>query len=116
MAGMTLDPQFLRFLMETFRTELHEQLQVMTDGLLELEGGVEPMRQADVVNAVFRAAHNIKGAARGVEATAVADVAHQLESLFEGLRNGKLRISPELVDLSLAACDALREIAQALVD
>lgn len=116
MAGMSLDPQFLRFLMETFRTELHEQLQVMTDGLLELESGVEPQRQAEVVNAVFRAAHNIKGAARGVEAAEVADVAHQLESLFEELRAGRVRITPELVDLSLAACDALRETAKALVE
>ena len=108
-----IDPQFLKVLMETFKTELAEQLQLMTDGLLKLEGGVDNKAgQAEILNAIFRSAHNIKGAARGVDASAVADLAHQLESMFEELRAGRLTLEPALVDLSLAACDALRDIAQ----
>jgi len=110
---MTLDPAFLKVLMGTFKTELGDELQAMTDGLLKLESGdVDKAGQAEILNAVFRSAHNIKGAARGVDASAVADLAHQLESMFQELRAGKLELEPALVDLSLAACDALRDIAQ----
>ncbi len=113
---MALDPQFLRLLMETFKTELNEQLQQMTEGLLSLERGLDEGDQPEVLNAIFRSAHNIKGAARAVEATSVADLAHQLESLFMELRSGKLKVSPVLIDLSLAACDAFRANAQALAE
>ena len=111
---MSLDPQFLRLLMETFKTELNEQLQQMTDDLLRLESGVPQAEHPEIINAIFRCAHNIKGAARGVEARAAADLAHQLESMFMELRAGRLALTPQLVDLSLAACDGLREIAQAI--
>ena len=111
---MSLDPRFVSLLMETFKTELNDQLQQMTDGLLSLERGLPDGEQPEVLDAVFRSAHNIKGSARVVEATAVADLAHQLESIFMEMRAGKLKAEPQLIDLSLAACDALRDNAQAL--
>ncbi len=113
---MALDPQFLRLLMETFKTELNEQLQQMTDGLLSLERGVAKGELPEVLNAIFRSAHNIKGAARAVEARTVADLAHQLESIFMEPRAGTLEVTPPLIDLSLAACDAFRANAQALAE
>jgi len=108
---MSLDPQFLRLLRETFRAELAEHHQSMTDGLLALERGLEGAARAEVLNGIFRSAHNLKGAARGIEAHDVAELAHHLESVFQALRGGQLPLAPELVDLSLQAVDRLRELA-----
>lgn len=109
---MSLDPQFLRLLMETFQAELEDQLQQITDGLLSLEKGLQGEARQDVLNNVFRSAHNLKGSARGVDARGVAELAHQLESLFSALRSGEREVDPALVDLSLQAVDGLRELAR----
>lgn len=108
---MSFDPEFMQLLRETFRAELADQLQQITDGLLRLEKGVAGDARQDVLNNVFRCAHNIKGAARGIDATHIADLAHQIESLFSAFRSGR-PVEPALIDLSLQAVDALREIAR----
>lgn len=108
---MSFDPEFMQLLRETFRAELADQLQQITDGLLRLEKGVAGDARQDVLNSVFRCAHNIKGAARGIDATHIADLAHQIESLFSAFRSGR-PVEPALIDLSLQAVDALREIAR----
>ncbi|TDV19720.1 hybrid sensor histidine kinase/response regulator [Paraburkholderia caballeronis] len=109
---MSFDPEFLRLLQETFQAELAEQLQHITDGLLSLEKLADGNERQEALNSVFRCAHNIKGAARSVDATGIADLAHQLESLFSALRAGR-PVEPGLIDLSLQCVDALRELADA---
>ncbi|MBV8605441.1 MAG: hybrid sensor histidine kinase/response regulator [Pelomonas sp.] len=110
---MSLDPKFLSLLRETFRAELAEHHQSMSDGLLELERGLDGEARADVLNSVFRSAHNLKGAARGIEAHGVAELAHHLESVFQDLRGGLLELDGALVDLALKAVDGLRDLALA---
>ncbi|MDH3871469.1 MAG: Hpt domain-containing protein, partial [Gammaproteobacteria bacterium] len=82
---MALDPKLMEQLLETFRVELAEQLQVLTEGMLRLEKQLEADVRKEILKRIFRAAHNIKGAARGVGVTVVADIAHHLESLLSCL-------------------------------
>ncbi len=110
---MPLDPEFLVLLMETFTVELGDQLQQITDGLLQLEKAAAEEQRVALLNGIFRAAHNIKGASRGVDATQVSELAHGLESLFMAWRAGLVPVQPEAVDLSLRTLDHIRDAAAA---
>ncbi|WP_077036122.1 response regulator [Pelomonas sp. KK5] len=111
---MALNSDFMALMLETFSTELGDQLQRITDGLLRLEKDAqsEP-RRSDTLNEIFRAAHNVKGAARGVDALEVAELSHWLESLFMAWRAGRLALTPATIDLSLRTLDHIREAAAA---
>lgn len=98
---MTSDGPAQRRLLSIFRTELPEQLDTISEGLLRLEK--QSCVQPGEVNACMRAAHNIKGAAHSVGITPIGDIAHRLESIFDGLRTGDLQPSAELVNLCLQA-------------
>lgn len=104
-----LDQELMRMLMDTFVIELDEQLQTITDGLLVLEKGVEDSERRQTLESVFRAAHNIKGAARGVEVTDVADIAHHLESIFAVLKRENRSPDGAVTDLVLESLDAMRQ-------
>jgi len=104
-----LDQELMRVLMDTFAIELDEQLQTITDGLLVLEKGIEDSERRQTLESVFRAAHNIKGAARGVEVTNIADIAHHLESIFAVLKRENRNPDGAATDLVLESLDAMRQ-------
>jgi two-component system chemotaxis sensor kinase CheA len=110
---MDIDPELLKKLLVTFTEELNEQCQVITDGLLKLE------KNEDVgatIEAIFRSAHNIKGAARGVGVKNVGEIAHHIESLFANIQNKSMAISRTLIDLCLASVDNMRLSLTAFID
>ena len=104
-----LDEELMRVLLDTFAVELDEQLQIITEGLLALEKGVDADAQRDVLENVFRAAHNIKGASRGVEVNEVADIAHHLENIFAALKRGNVHPNATVTDVALESLDAMRQ-------
>jgi two-component system, chemotaxis family, sensor kinase CheA len=107
---MEIDPQLLRQLVETFRIQLEERLEVLSEGLIRLEQGIDRDDRTHVLDAMFRAAHNIKGAARGIGLEHTADIAHRMESLFSTLRGSEEPPHQEIIDLNLAAIDLLRSL------
>lgn len=108
MDNSDFDPETLKLLRDTFRSELEERLQVITEELLRLEKGVENTTRQETLNTVFREAHSIKGAARGVGLESVGAIAHSLESMFSSLKQGNAVPSPENIDLCLEALDRMR--------
>lgn len=104
-----LDEELMRMLLDTFAVELEEQLQIITEGLLALEKGVDADTQREVLENVFRAAHNIKGASRGVEVHDVADIAHHLENIFAVLKRGNIHPDASVTDVALESLDAMRQ-------
>ncbi|HXC63671.1 MAG TPA: Hpt domain-containing protein, partial [bacterium] len=68
-----------------FRVEARELLDGMQRGALDLEKGAAP---AEAVAGLLRHAHTFKGAARVVRQGPLAELAHQVETLLEPLRNG----------------------------
>ncbi|MDO9012944.1 MAG: hybrid sensor histidine kinase/response regulator [Gallionella sp.] len=104
-----LDQELMRMLMDTFAIELDEQLQTITDDLLVLEKGIEDSERRQTLESVFRAAHNIKGAARGVEVMDVADIAHHLESIFAVLKRENRNPDGAATDIVLESLDAMRQ-------
>lgn len=109
---MGIDPELLKQLIETFKVELEEQLQLLTDALLELEKNPTEQNK-ELIAQIFRAAHTIKGAARSTGIHGIADIAHHLESLFAMIQKNKLQLSSKLTDLSLEAIDKMRLTMQA---
>lgn len=107
-----IDPRLMRQLLETFGAQLEERLQAIIDGLLALEQASADTR-AKLVDAIFRDAHNIKGAARGVGLEQSAEMAHALEDLFAALKRETVRPQPGLLELCLAAVDGIRDMVAA---
>ncbi len=94
------DPELLA----TFRAEVEERLASLQAGLLTLEAHAQPKQ---VVGALFRDAHTVKGSARMLGLTGVLHVSHSMEDLLGALRDGRFGVRRDLVDLLLASCDAI---------
>jgi two-component system chemotaxis sensor kinase CheA len=106
---MPLDrEELMRRLTATFLEEVAEHVRVLNRELMSLEREPEA-RRTEATAALFRAAHSLKGAARAVNATAIALISHKLEELLIGVRDGTRELTPELFALLFATSDALGE-------
>lgn len=92
---------------EVFRAESSELLQTFEGILLEMETAGP---DADSINALFRAAHTLKGTAGMAEFQGVVDFAHVVESLLEEARGGRLDITPEIISTLLLCRDHLGDL------
>lgn len=90
---------------QTFFDESREGLDVMEDALLKLESGSE---DPELVHAIFRAAHSIKGGAATFGFSDVAAFTHVLESLLDQVRDGRRKADGETVELLLQSVDCMR--------
>lgn len=84
----TNEDAFLQQLRATFKVEAQEHLQVISTGLLELEKTPSPDTQREIVEAVFRAAHSLKGAARAVDLLTVEARCQSLEEVLASWKRG----------------------------
>lgn len=109
---MEISPQLMQQLQVVFKAELAEHLETLTQGLLALERGVDADQQQELLENIFRAAHSLKGAAKGVSQHAIADITHRLESIFSLLKKGQLASSSTLFDTVLQAVDKIRQISE----
>lgn len=89
---------------EAFVVESRELLQMMEDNLLLLEdSGGDP----EIINAIFRAAHTIKGGAGVIECKFIVEFTHVLENVLDEMRGGTIKPSPDLIEVLLACSDHL---------
>ncbi|MCL6550209.1 MAG: hybrid sensor histidine kinase/response regulator [Acidothermus cellulolyticus] len=100
MGGWAEDPELLA----TFRAEVEDRLASLSAGLLRLETGAASRQ---VLSALFRDAHTVKGSARMMGLTAVLETAHAAEDLLAALRDGRFPVRRDLVDLLLATVDGI---------
>ena len=80
-------------LFELFRMEAEEQVRVLQNGLLELESGGAT---AATLEALMRAAHSLKGAARIVGLDAIVNLTHAVEDRFVAAQQGRMLDAPEI--------------------
>lgn len=95
-------------MVDLFRMEVENQLNELGDGLLELEKNSSG--SAELWEAMMRAAHSVKGAARMVDIGAVVRIAHVMEDCFVAAQNQKLQLQPNDVDYLLKLSDQLKTI------
>ena len=92
---------------ETFFQECEELMEVLEDGLNTMEAGEH---DEETVNAVFRAAHSIKGGAGAFGLDDLVSFAHTFETTLDEVRAGRLEATAELMLLFLRAADRLRDL------
>src|ERR1700683_1670237 len=93
----------------TFSEEALDLLIELDSGLLALEAS--PADSA-LINRVFRAIHTIKGSGATAGFAHLARFAHGMEEAFDLAREGRLAVSPEMIDCGLKACDVIRLIIE----
>jgi two-component system sensor histidine kinase and response regulator WspE len=101
----SVDPVFL----DLFRQEMETRTAVLSDGLLSLEGRTGTAQELE---ALMRAAHSIKGAARIVQCDPAARLAHGMEDCFVAAQGGRLQLATAHVDVLLRGVDMLQRIAR----
>lgn len=90
--------------LQTFIIEARELLEDMEAALLSIEQNPD---DADTINAIFRAAHTIKGSAGLFGFDHVVSFTHVAESVLDKVRNGAIPVTSELVAIFLAVSDHL---------
>jgi len=97
-----------RLLIDAFLSDATECLQTLEETLLALEHGSDG--EADeTIDALFRAAHTLKGNAACLAYDRVTEVAHAMEDVFDAMREHTLTPSRELISSLLSGVDVLRE-------
>ena len=91
-------------LVATFRAEVEDRLASLCDGLLRLEKHPSPRQ---LVTGLFRDAHTVKGSARMLGLDGVVEVAHRSEDLLGAVKEGRLTVRKDLVDLLLVAAESI---------
>ena len=96
-----------------FFEELEEKLQVISDNLLLMEKeGAGP----EVIQEIFRAAHTIKGSSAVMGYEKISGLTHEIENIFDRLRQGNLEVNEALVDVLFEALDALRSLKKEVIE
>ena len=94
-----------------FVQECEEGLEIMESGLMELEPGTA---DSETMNAIFRAAHSIKGGGATFGFTEISEFAHHAETLLDEMRTGQRQVTRENVDLLLLSTDCIKAMVESL--
>lgn len=94
---------------DVFFEECLEGLDVLESGLLNLDQATD----TEEINAIFRAAHSIKGGAGTFGFPEISAFTHVMETLLDEMRDGRRAIEREAVDRLLASVDVLRGMVDA---
>ena len=95
-------------LLELFRTELEIHSRVLEEGLVATEAGQDP----EMLKALMRAAHSLKGAARIIGLNSAVRLAHAMESLLSSAQHGERQLVRDDFDLLLQANDVFAALAK----
>jgi two-component system, chemotaxis family, sensor kinase CheA len=93
--------------LQTYIAESRALLQEMEDALLGLE---HDPRDADLIGALFRSAHTIKGSAGLFGLDAIVSFTHVIENLLDQLRDGAITATPDLIGALLECRDHISEL------
>ncbi|MEO4048381.1 chemotaxis protein CheA [Pseudomonas sp. CAU 1711] len=94
-------------ILQDFLVEAGEILEQLSEQLVELESRPEDM---DLLNAIFRGFHTVKGGAGFLQLNELVECCHIAENVFDILRKGERHVTPELMDVVLQALDAVNEM------
>ncbi len=94
-------------ILQDFLVESGEILELLSEQLVDLERDPD---DSDLLNAIFRGFHTVKGGAGFLQLDALVECCHVAENVFDILRNGKRRVNAELMDVVLQALDVVNEM------
>jgi two-component system chemotaxis sensor kinase CheA len=94
-------------LVANFIAEAREHLEGIESGLVHLEQAPTDLQ---AINAVFRPFHTVKGVAGFLNLPQIQELSHEVESLLDEARSGRLQINAPIIDLILAGVDRLKDM------
>ncbi|MEK2608794.1 chemotaxis protein CheA [Pseudomonas shirazensis] len=94
-------------ILQDFLVEAGEILELLSEQLVELESRPD---DADLLNAIFRGFHTVKGGAGFLQLNELVECCHIAENVFDILRKGERRVDAELMDVVLEALDSVNSM------
>ena len=98
-------------ILQDFIVEAGEIIENLNEQLVQIEKTPD---DKDLLNAIFRGFHTVKGGAGFLQLSSLVEVCHAAESLFDELRNGRISMSPNLMDAVLQAYDEITTMFDAV--
>ncbi len=92
--------------LKLFLEDVNDQIEILEEDLVSLEEGKDPQ----ILNALFRAAHTLKGISATFGAQKMQELTHQMESVFQKIRDGGRDAGQELVTTLLSCVDILKTL------
>ncbi|MDF1763671.1 MAG: chemotaxis protein CheA, partial [Oleibacter sp.] len=94
-------------ILQDFLVEAGEILELLSEQLVDLEQSPD---DKNLLNAIFRGFHTVKGGAGFLQLDALVECCHIAENVFDNLRNGFRRVDAELMDVVLQALDSVNDM------
>lgn len=98
-------------ILQDFLVEAGEILELLSEQLVDLEQRPD---DNDLLNAIFRGFHTVKGGAGFLQLNPLVDCCHEAENVFDILRNGQRSVTSDLMDVVLQALDCVNEMFDAV--
>lgn len=98
-------------ILQDFLVEAGEILELLSEQLVDLE---QRPNDKDLLNAIFRGFHTVKGGAGFLQLNPLVDCCHEAENVFDILRNGKRSVTSDLMDVVLQALDSINDMFDAV--
>jgi len=95
---------------QIYREEAYELLADLEEALIELEQNPD---EKDLVDRVFRAMHTIKGSGAMFGFDDIAGFTHTIETVYDMIREGRIKVTENLISLTLSACDQIKCMLEA---
>ena len=92
--------------LDIFIDETNGHIQTLNDNIMILEK--EPENK-DVINEIFRAAHSLKGMAGTMGFKKMQRLTHDMENVFQEIRNDNIKVNSNLIDILFNCLDAIEE-------
>lgn len=99
--------------LEVFIEESKEHLQSCNEKLLELENNPTDLT---IVNEIFRSAHTLKGMSATMGYEDLANLTHQMENVLDAIRNEKITVTADILDVVFTSVDNLEEMVFSIAE
>ncbi|WP_246945131.1 chemotaxis protein CheW [Bacillus pinisoli] len=96
-----------------FLDEVDEQLQLLDSEILILE---KDPKKTETIQNIFRAAHTLKGSSASMGFEQMKEFTHHLENIFDLVRNQKLEVTSELINVIFESIDFIKQLKEAIVN
>jgi len=98
-------------ILQDFLVEAGEILELLSEQLVDLE---QRPHDKDLLNAIFRGFHTVKGGAGFLQLNPLVNCCHAAENVFDTLRNGHRTVNSDLMDVVLQALDNVNEMFESV--
>ncbi len=115
---LDMSPEEFQELLGEFLMESEGHLQVLNEKLLQAEDSIKngiDMEMADL-NAMFRAAHTIKGTASFINLKKIVKLTHEMETILQRVKEGQMKLTMDIIDVLFGAFDTLEKLFGSLRD